>query len=388
MAARMHRLLSAVASLDGSHVRRSRRFLLLLVGVIGQLSIQEDLVGNCFTGATGSRPRRACDSTVLAASRRDVLLGTGAGLATDTKPVCEVPMRRLSRVQGQVGGQFVSIGAVIQGESVELMLDSGLSEALVTPDLARRLRLRSLGSAQGEAAGGAETVQLVEVTDVSLACGEKLPPLKAAVTSFPQEAVDTNVPLSGMLGFQAFQGYDAEFDFSAGKLRLWRPGAGVAMARAQGMREVQGVLLPELGILGIRVMQPGSSGAAAALGIVDTGAAFSAMNDAAARSLRVSPEPGVAMMVMGVDGRPLKLPLAKNVKLPLGGAQREAGGWETAVTLATDATAVGNLPALAAFVGDESKPCVLLGLDVLSQRRILFASGDDPRKQLLFVDAK
>ena len=32
-------------------------------------------------------------------------------------------------------------------------------------------------------------------------------------------------------------------------------------------------------------MKPGNSGAAAALGVVDTGAAFSAMNDAAARGL-------------------------------------------------------------------------------------------------------
>ena len=147
--------------------------------------------------------------------------------------------------------RFVSIGAVVQGENVEFMLDSGLSEALVSPELAKRLRLRSLGSVQGEAAGGGETVPLVEITDIRLACGEKLPPLKAAVSNFPQEAVDKSVPIRGMLGFQSLQGYDAEFDFAAGKLRLWRPGQGVTMARAQGMREVQGVLLPEFGILGV-----------------------------------------------------------------------------------------------------------------------------------------
>lgn len=110
------------------------------------------------------------------------------------------------------------------------------------------------------------------------------------------------------------------------------------------------------------------------------------MNAPAAKNLGVSPEKSVEIMVIGVDGRPLKLPLAKKVLLPLGGSPREGGGWETAVSLATDTVAVGNMPALTAFVGDESKPCVLLGLDVLSQRRILFAAGDAPQK-LLFVDA-
>ena len=56
------------------------------------------------------------------------------------------------------------------------------------------------------------------------------------------------------------------------------------------------------------------------------------------------------------------------------------------MSLATTSVAVGNLPALSAFVGDNSKPCVLVGLDVLSQQRILFAAGGDARKQLLFVD--
>jgi len=151
----MRRLLSATKP-DGAYVRQSRRFLLLL-GVV-QLSIQDELRERPFVGFADRlqlRRKTTCPATALSASRRDVLLGTGAGLATDTKPVCEVPMRRLSRVEGQVGGQFVSISATIQGEAVDLMLDSGLSEALVSPDLAKRLRLRSLGSAQGEAAGEA-----------------------------------------------------------------------------------------------------------------------------------------------------------------------------------------------------------------------------------------
>ncbi|CAK0821622.1 unnamed protein product, partial [Prorocentrum cordatum] len=106
------------------------------------------------------------------------------------------------------------------------MLDSGLSEAMVTPALAKRLQLRSRGAAAGQAAGGTATVPLVDLPSPALACGARLPPLEAAVASFPQESADRELPLSGMLGYQALQGYDADLDFPQGTLRLWAPGDG------------------------------------------------------------------------------------------------------------------------------------------------------------------
>ncbi|CAJ1363204.1 unnamed protein product, partial [Effrenium voratum] len=232
-----------------------------------------------------------------------------------------------------------------------------------TPALARQLRLAPKGSAQGEGAGGSARVELVELSDVVLECGEKLPALTAAVSSFPQEAADQKLPLKGMLGFRALASYDADFDFPKNKLRLWRPGEGVLSAQRAQMREVEGVLLPELAILGVRVMQP-SSRAAAALGIVDTGAAFSALNAAAAAALGArplaAPGKGPELQVLGVDGRPLRVPLSGEVELDLGGAALPEGGWATAATLRTKSAALGELPALRALAGDD-RPTVLLG---------------------------
>lgn len=325
----------------------------------------------------------------VSALRRDVILGTSGALSQaevqQLKPVCEVPLHRLKPINGQLGGQFASISAFLGGESVELMLDTGLSEGMVTPSLAKRLKLRSLGSAAGATAGGDATVELVELKDLRLDCGElALEPVTAAVASFPEEKIDQKWPLGGMLGYQALQSYDADIDFPAGKLRLWRPGEGAAVAQKAGLADVEAVVLPEFAILGVRVMQPGAC-AAAALGIVDTGAGFSAITPSAAQLLKAQAGQQ-AVTIIGVDGRPLQLPLTSEVTLPLGGKGGPEGGWDTAVSLKTSRAALGDLPALKIFAN--GKPAVLLGLDVLGNRRLVFAAGSGPTRQLYIGEQK
>ena len=207
---------------------------LLCVGVVlavwatgdGHVAFQ---VGLHNSGQLCRRSERS-GRLMMSALRRDVILGT-SGLLSELKPICEVPLHRLKPVEGQVGGQFVSISAFIAGEAVELMLDSGLSEGMVTPALVKKLHLKPIGTAEGATAGGGETVQLVQLEDLRLECGELLAPVTAAVASFPEEKVDKNWVLKGMLGYQALQSYDAELDFPKGVLRLWRPGEGAAKAR-------------------------------------------------------------------------------------------------------------------------------------------------------------
>ncbi|CAJ1349283.1 unnamed protein product, partial [Effrenium voratum] len=74
---------------------------------------------------------RDVSSTALSATRRDVLLGTAGSAATaGPKPLCEVPLHRLEALPGQVGGRFASVTASVNGQPVELMVDSGLSEGM------------------------------------------------------------------------------------------------------------------------------------------------------------------------------------------------------------------------------------------------------------------
>ena len=125
-------------------------------------------------------------------------------------------------------------------------------------------------------------------------------------------------------------------------------------------------------------MQP-ESRAAAALGVIDTGAGFSAITPSAAVALKARAGKQ-AVTIVGVDGRPLQMPLTSEVTLPLGGKELPGGGWETAVSLKTTSAALGDLPALQIFAN--GKPAVLLGLDVLGKRRLVFAAGSGPKRQL------
>lgn len=218
----------------------------------------------------------------------------------------------------------------------------------------------------------------MKLTDLTLECGELFPAVTAAVASFPEERIDKDWSLKGMLGYQALQNYDADVDFPRGKLRLWRPGEGAAVAKKAGLADVEAVVLPDFAILGVRVMQS-AGGAAAALGVVDTGAGFSAITPSAAAFLKVQAG-RQAVTVVGVDGRPLQMPLTSEVTLPLGGQALPTGGWETAVSLKTSSAALGELPALKIFAN--GKPAVLLGLDVLGTRRLVFAAGSGPKRHL------
>ena len=90
--------------------------------------------------------------------------------------------------------------------------------------------------------------------------------------------------------------------------------------------------------------------------------------------------------IIGVDGRPLQLPLTSEVTLPLGGKGGPEAGWDTAVSLKTSRAALGDLPALKIFAN--GKPAVLLGLDVLGNRRLVFAAGSGPTRQLYIGEQK
>lgn len=74
--------------------------------------------------------------------------------------------------------------------------------------------------------------------------------------------------------------------------------------------------------------------------------------------------------------------MVNQAKLALGGSSREDGGFETAVALDVNTkVAVGELPAFAGLLGSHAvQPTMLLGLDALAQRRIIFpatAEGED-----------
>ena len=162
-------------------------------------------------------------------------------------------------------------------------------------------------------------------------------------------------------------------------------------------------MLNETGILGIRATSPASPTGQPFVGIVDCGASFSALNWAAAGLAGLPPRAdpsysspgkprGDAVATIGVDGKPVLLPTAA-VQFSFAGAARKAGdgrlsfdapppGW---APWAPVQAAVGDLPVFSQLLGDPgvpyTGPAALIGLDVLSQRRVVVGAGAGQRSR-------
>ena len=128
-------------------------------------------------------------------------------------------------------------------------------------------------------------------------------------------------PVEGMIGMEVLEQFDVDFDFPAGRLRLWKPHTVESVAKKAGLATVEAVVVNETLLLGFRIVsssaQKDDAGGIAAqpfLGVVDCGASFSVVNWAAASLLGLpaqndaSWKKSPAVTGMGVDGRPQLLP--------------------------------------------------------------------------------
>jgi predicted aspartyl protease len=374
-------------------------------------------------------------------TRRDVLIagatgaaGAGAGVAPSggasdadddengARPLADLPMIRLRLPRAGLGREYVALQLTIDGEGpFEFMVDSGLTTELITPHLQRGLGLStsSSGRVRGLGAGGATAAgELVELRGACLCCdaadkssspcrGEplKLPVLHAVITDFPQEHIDPeHDPVEGMIGLELLDRFDVDFDFPAGRIRLWRAGTAAAAAKAAGMVEIPAVIINETGIIGIRltVHKPGTN-PQPVLGFIDTGSTFTAVNKLAASILGLGESKGTpAIMAVGIDGRLLQLPTTKAplsfvgdpVRDPasgqLAGFQPPPDSWKAWDPVLV---AVGDLPVFPSLLGDGVRPftgpAALIGLDVLAQRRVILeAAMERSRQRRIFVSPK
>lgn len=316
-----------------------------------------------------------------------------------------------------MGRSYIIIQLYIQDNGpYDFMVDSGLTTELITPHLQSILHLPNTGiSKQGLSAGAVGVTQsLVELKDVSLCCSNEdterfeLPPLTAIVTDFPQEHIDPqHDPVEGMLGMEVLQQFDVDFDFPAGRLRLWRPGTVKNEADKAGMAAIDALVVNESLLLGFRVTSADAKGkdgkisAQPYLGLVDCGSSFSIVNWAAASYLGLPPkgakvyQKSSQVQGMGVDGRPQVLPTYK-VQLSYAGDpiqsssqsmtfQAPSSNWKPWDPISI---AIGDLPVFTQLLGDGKNayngPAGIIGLDILSQRRVIMETSSG-RKRRIYV---
>lgn len=217
-------------------------------------------------------------------------------------------------------------------------------------------------------------------------------------------------PVEGMIGMEVLEQFDVDFDFPAGRLRLWKPHTVEKVAKKAGMSKIDAVVVNETLLLGFRVVSSsavkdnnGMIMAQPFLGVVDCGASFSVVNWEAASLLGLPPRNDNSyrnnpkVTGLGVDGRPQLLPTS-SVQLSYCGNAKKGG--ET--TMAFEAPpsdwkpwnsiqiAIGDLPVFSQLLGDGRTPyrgpAGIIGLDILSQRRVILETDSiSTRKRRLYV---
>jgi hypothetical protein len=241
---------------------------------------------------------------------------------SNIKPLADLPMTRLTLPTNGLGREYVVVQLNIGDQGpFDFMVDSGLTTEMITPHLKDLLKIPSgkESKIRGLAAGGGQENPLIELRDSSLCCGKfvdgssslPLPPLHAVVTDFPQEHIDPNHNVEGMIGMELLELFDVDFDFPRGRIRFWSP----KQSPKGDLVKIPAAVLNESGLEGIRVRSLQQKVAQPMLGIIDCGASFSTVNLAAADLLGLPRDPkqykSPSVMGMGIDGKPMVMPTAK-----------------------------------------------------------------------------
>lgn len=362
--------------------------------------------------------RKITSTELHGKTRRDIFGITGMGLvgstfsvpltahATSVEPLADLPMIRLKLPKNGLGRDYVVIQLNIDGKGpYKFMIDSGLTTEMITPHLKDILNIHGDNvTIRGHGAGGGEDNPLVELKGASLCCGKfgenkssmPLPPSHAIVTDFPQEHIDPRHDVEGMIGVEFLELFDVEFDFPNERVRLWPP----EKSPKNGLVAIPAVVMNESGLEGIRIRSPQQKIAQPMLGIIDCGSSMSIANLPAAKLLGLPLDPkkynSPSVMGVGVDGKPLIMPTA-SVQFTFAGNVYQGSSpndlrfeeppdnfkpWDS-VSLA-----IGDLPVFKDLLGDGKSeytmPTVLVGLDILAQRRIILESGKG-RARRIFV---
>lgn len=127
--------------------------------------------------------------------------------------VAELPLRD--------SAGFLTVAASVAGQPVSLLLDTGAEAGLVTPEAARRLRLRldPHRRTRVEGTGGAGAVATHVVLSGAVLGSIALPSRSVPVGPLP--AIPRVVPpVAGLLGADALAGFDVEIDVRRNRLAL------------------------------------------------------------------------------------------------------------------------------------------------------------------------
>jgi len=272
-------------------------------------------------------------------------------------------------------GAYAALRVACTAGILTFVLDTAASTSIVLPSVATRLQLKRTGVTAGPGIGGTGATAGTHQVELGALNTEHQRQLlvqsqRAVVLDLPTKDAD------GILGLDFLTQFDAvELHWREPQLRF-HPRGSIDRegwtALVAGLSEC--LLRPvDYGLLVMRVRVCGQEMPA----LLDTGAAFSALNAAAAAALGLRGDPDAQpMVVAGVSGSPMTLKVSERAVAFQG--ITSAG---RAASLGEARPLLGDLPAFGQL-GLGAGPLCLLGLDVLQGRPRLVLSASTRR--LLF----
>lgn len=253
-------------------------------------------------------------------------------------------------------------------ERLHLVVDSAASATLLDTAVVQRFGLQDANArehdAQGASAGG---LALRSTRRVAMALGS----LQLQVTALQADLASLSpaggAPLHGIIGQDITAAFDTRWDFDQSRLLLW-PARSLptpdAFCQDNALPDRSGVL-KGFGFVTLRLGDDGVE----AIGVVDTGAAQTILNNAAARALGLRTDGRDARVRArskgseGVGGKPTPTWL---YTLP---ALASTGWQHPAVEVR-----ISELPVFRA-IGLDQRPAVILGADVMQGGQVDISAG-------------
>jgi predicted aspartyl protease len=104
----------------------------------------------------------------------------------------------------------------------DFILDTGAGTSLLSVELAEKLKVKVLGSKQGESAGGAVSVSLAKVDSLSIGSA-RLADVDVGIVDLKHIGATVGARIDGDLGYNFLKSFRISIDYEKGQLRLDDP---------------------------------------------------------------------------------------------------------------------------------------------------------------------
>jgi predicted aspartyl protease len=104
----------------------------------------------------------------------------------------------------------------------EFILDTGAGTSLIATELADKLKVKLLGSKQGQSAGGAVSVSLAKLDSVSVG-NAQLPDVDVGIVDLKHIGATVGAKIDGDLGYNFLKSFRVSIDYEKCQLRLDDP---------------------------------------------------------------------------------------------------------------------------------------------------------------------